>query len=87
MIVEVAGEERTWLQQCHTISECTYCGSREFKRSKIFKHWYCKGCNENYEEVKPWFVVIHCSKHGQQLRFAGEDDYWCVECEADRYLT
>jgi len=84
MIITIAGEPRTWFLLPFTISECTYCGSHSFKRSKIAKTWYCSECNEAYGDEKPWYPAIECSKHGKQVRYDNnEDAYWCTACEEE----
>jgi hypothetical protein len=86
MIVTIAGVTRTWEPLPFTIAECPFCGARAFRRSKLTKHWHCKECNETFENEKPWWNVIECSAHGQQLQQAnGEQSYWCIDCEADDF--
>ena|SRR5437867_12524774 len=86
MEVMVAGEPRTWTEESYKRIECGFCGSRAFKRSKISNHWYCKGCNENYEDEKPWFALITCSKHGLQPKSEIEQgDFWCADCDMEAF--
>lgn len=45
-----------------------------------------QGCDENFEDEQPWWDVIECSTHGQQLQQANDEDlYWCVHCEEDDF--
>jgi ribosomal protein L37AE/L43A len=82
--VTIAGEERTWSPEAREQAECIACYGRAFKRSKLRKLWYCSSCNEQYDFGKPFFPTITCSAHGEQVQYnAGEETYWCSECEAD----
>jgi hypothetical protein len=87
MFVIIAGETRTWEPLPITIAECPLRGSRAFRRSKLTKHWHCKECNEEFADEKPWWKVITCSRHGQQLQPASdEQSYWFLRCEEDDSL-
>ncbi len=81
MTLWIDGREREYFP--YKRSECADCGSQTFKQSKLTGHWYCNGCNKNFEDEKPWFYMIHCSTHGRQLQF--DPSYCCQDCEDDDF--
>jgi rubredoxin len=84
--VVIDGVARTWHRLAQEKAEC-YCGSTVFKHSRLRPdHWYCKACNEQYEDEKPYFPQTLCSKHGVTHDGIG-DDRRCPECEEEADLA